>query len=43
VRHGEHWMLSEISDLEGTLRIVTLGCEIALRDLYERVPLPTDA
>jgi Uma2 family endonuclease len=39
VRHGEHWMLGEISDPADTLRIETLGCEIALRDIYDRVEL----
>lgn len=39
VRHGDHWMLSEIADLDGVLRIETLGCEVALRDVYERVDL----
>jgi Uma2 family endonuclease len=39
VRHGEHWMLGEISDPEGSLRLETLGCEIALRDIYDRVEL----
>jgi Uma2 family endonuclease len=40
VRHGEHWMLSEISDPEGTLNIGTLGCEVALRDIYDQVEIP---
>lgn len=39
VRHGEHWMLSEISEPGGVLRIEALGCEIALRDIYDRVEL----
>ena len=39
VRHGEHWTLGEISDPESSLRIETLGCEIALRDIYDRVEL----
>jgi Uma2 family endonuclease len=43
VRHGEHWMLSEISDPEGVLRIETLGCEIALRDVYLGVKLAPGA
>lgn len=43
VRHGEHWMLSEISDPAGSLHIDTLGCEIALRDVYDRVELPPSA
>ena len=43
VRHGEHWMLSEISDPEDILRIETLGCEIALRDIYDRVDISCTA
>jgi len=43
VRHGEHWILSEISDPEGVLRIETLGCEIALRDVYQGVKLAPGA
>jgi len=37
VRHGEHWMLSEISDLSGSLHIETIGCDLPLRDIYDRV------
>ncbi|HEV7590881.1 MAG TPA: Uma2 family endonuclease [Longimicrobium sp.] len=43
VRHGNHWMLSEISDPGDVLRIQTLGCEIALRDIYDRVDLASPA
>jgi len=43
VRHGEHWMLSEISDLAGSVRIETLGCEVSLRDIYDRVEFPEQA
>ena len=39
VRRGEHWVLSEISDPEGSLHIEALGCEVALRDIYDRVEL----
>jgi Uma2 family endonuclease len=39
VRHGEQWVLAEISDPVGSLRIETLGCEIGLRDVYEGVKL----
>jgi len=41
VRNGEHWTLSEISDPEGILRIEALGCEAALRDIYDRVEFPS--
>jgi Uma2 family endonuclease len=37
VRHGEHWVLSEISDPGDALRLESLGCEVALRDIYDRV------
>jgi Uma2 family endonuclease len=43
VRHGEHWTLGEIGDPEGVLRIETLGCEIALRDVYQGVKLAAGA
>lgn len=39
VRHGDHWMLSEITNLGGVLRIEALGCEVAVRDIYDRVHL----
>jgi hypothetical protein len=32
-------MLSEISDPADSLRIETLGCDVALRDIYDRVDL----
>ena len=41
VRHGDHWLLSEISDPEGVLRIDGLGCDISLRDIYDRVEIRT--
>lgn len=40
VRHGERWMLSEISHLDAFLRIETLDCEVSLRDIYDRIELP---
>lgn len=39
-RHGEHWLLSEISGPDATLRLASLGCEIALADIYERLDFP---
>lgn len=39
-RHGEHWMLTEISDPEGALALPSLDCTVALRAVYERVELP---
>jgi Uma2 family endonuclease len=37
VRQGEVWVLSEISDLDGTLHLASLGCDLPLREIYERV------
>jgi len=42
-RHGEHWMLTEISDPEGVLALPSLDCALALRAVYERVELPAGA
>lgn len=39
-RHGEHWMLTEVSDPEGALVLPSLDCTVALRAIYERVELP---
>lgn len=36
-RDGERWVLTEISGLEGVLSLPTVGCEIPLREIYERV------
>lgn len=40
VRQGEHWVLTEISDGSGMLSLASLGCTLALRDIYERVEFP---
>lgn len=40
VRHGEHWMLSEITEISDTVRIETLGCEIPLSEIYDLVEFP---
>ncbi|MEA2575226.1 MAG: hypothetical protein QOH93_2524 [Chloroflexia bacterium] len=31
------WVLTEISYPEGTLRLETIGCDLSLRDIYDRV------
>jgi Uma2 family endonuclease len=40
VRHGDHWMLSELTEPADVLRIETLGCEIPLRLIYDQVVFP---
>ncbi|MBI3249262.1 MAG: Uma2 family endonuclease [Deltaproteobacteria bacterium] len=37
VRQGDQWVLSEASDLASTVLLSSIGCEVGLRDIYERV------
>ena len=37
---GEQWILTEISDPEGTLHLASINCEVVLRDIYDRVEFP---
>jgi Uma2 family endonuclease len=42
VRHSEgsgQWVLTEISGLEGVLRLASIQCEVALKDIYDKVNL----
>lgn len=40
VRAGEFWRLFTVTDLDASLELTSVGCEIPLRDIYERVELP---
>jgi Uma2 family endonuclease len=40
VRSGEQWIFSEIGDPEGVLRLESIGCEVRVGDMYERVEFP---
>lgn len=40
VRAGEFWTLSTLSDLDASLELTSVGCELPLREIYERVELP---
>lgn len=42
-RDGEHWVFTEITDVDGTLPIVSLGCTLSVREIYERVQFGDDA
>jgi Uma2 family endonuclease len=42
VRQGEHWLLTVITGLEGTLRLESVGCELPLREIYDRVEFPQE-
>lgn len=37
---ADQWMLTEISDLAGTLHLPSIGCNVALRDVYDRIEFP---
>ncbi|HEX9988720.1 MAG TPA: Uma2 family endonuclease [Chloroflexia bacterium] len=42
VRHSEgsgQWVLTEISGSDGVLRLISIGCEVALKDVYDKVNL----
>jgi Uma2 family endonuclease len=34
---GGQWVLTEMDDLDGTLHLASIGCDVALRDIYDRV------
>jgi Uma2 family endonuclease len=36
---GEQWVLTEISDLAGTLDLTSIGCGLALADIYDKITL----
>jgi len=40
VRQGEQWVLTSIDSLDGTLHLASIGCEVALRDIYAMVEFP---
>jgi Uma2 family endonuclease len=37
VRQGDDWLLSELSDLDDTLRLTSIDCAIPLREIYAKV------
>jgi len=40
-RQGDQWVLTEISDIEGVLRLPAIECQVTLKDIYERVEFPS--
>jgi Uma2 family endonuclease len=38
---GIHWVLTEISGLDGTLHLGSIGCDISLSDIYDKVQFST--
>jgi Uma2 family endonuclease len=41
-REGDQWVLSPITNLEGTLQLESVGCHIPVREIYARVISPED-
>jgi Uma2 family endonuclease len=39
---GGYWILSEISDPEGNLRLSSIDCDLAVRSIYERITFPVE-
>lgn len=39
-RRGEQWLFSELSRPDDVLRLESIGCDLALSEIYERVDLP---
>jgi Uma2 family endonuclease len=36
---NEHWLLSETESLEGVVDLSSIACSLALRDVYDKIPL----
>jgi len=43
VRRGSKWELSDISGLDDALQLESIQCELALRDIYDKVEFPAVA
>ncbi|MDQ5824117.1 MAG: Uma2 family endonuclease [Chloroflexota bacterium] len=37
---SRQWVLTEISEPDGTLHLASIGCNLSLRDIYDRVEFP---
>jgi Uma2 family endonuclease len=42
-RQGDGWLLTELSQLDQTLRLSSIDCEVPLREIYAKVRFPEDA
>jgi Uma2 family endonuclease len=41
-RHGNRWELSETRDLDETVQLGSIGCELMLREVYDKVQFPEE-
>lgn len=42
VRQDRQWVLSEADDWNGTIHLTSIGCRLALRDIYDKVNFPQE-
>jgi Uma2 family endonuclease len=42
VRQGDDWLLTELNQLTDTLQLASIGCQVPLREIYAKVPLPVE-
>lgn len=40
VRQGDHWAFREATDLGATVHLVSIGCDLALSEVYDKVAFP---
>ncbi len=40
VRQGDQWVLTEASNLDDTVHLASIGCRLALREIYDKVEFP---
>ena len=41
VRQGAQWVLSEVSDLHDTVHLASIGCDVGLQEVYDKVQFVT--
>ena len=41
VRQGTQWVLSEVSDLHDTVHLASIGCDVVLQEVYDKVQFVT--
>jgi Uma2 family endonuclease len=42
-RQGDDWLLTELNQINDTLRLASIDCEVPLREIYAKVKLGADA
>ncbi|MBI1928940.1 Uma2 family endonuclease, partial [Candidatus Poribacteria bacterium] len=40
LRQGEQWLLTELSHLDDVLYLVSIHCDLSLREIYAKVKFP---